>query len=237
MKNIDLSNAIAAEMNKIINSDEHKEMFGSSAMIEKLAFKKVSEEEVPTEVEIEVSQKLNKKASANVDIVKQSINQLLSISEVLDNAGFEKVAAASILLADKLISEAKAKKEKSSKSEKSKSSKKSEKDSKKSDKKNDVKERMKKMREMKGKSKKSTKTAQELHPMSFPAKQAPHGKEAEMIMESLPASLKGKVRVEVQFDTVKVSPGDYMPVVQNVVQKLQEANMMPSKSYKIVGID
>jgi hypothetical protein len=152
----DLYNNIADEMDKVLNSAESKQLFSSSSMLEKLAFKKVSEEDQVSEVEIELDPSLKKTASVKTaNPVRDSFNALLKISEDLDNAGFERLAAASILLADKLVSEAKAK---SSKKSDKKSDKKS-KEEKTKGKKMDVKERMKKMREMqkgkgKGKSKK-----------------------------------------------------------------------------------
>jgi len=127
-----------------------KKLFSTASMIEKLAFKRVSEEDVPGEVEKELA--LQKTASAEKcdcecktghkeehckcachgehkeehkhekkSTLREAFNSLLKVSETLDNAGFDKLAAASILLADKLIVEAKAKAK--AKSEKSKSKK------------------------------------------------------------------------------------------------------------------
>lgn len=147
MKQIDLSSTIAAEMDKVLNSDENKQLFSSSSMIEKLAFKKVSEEDAVTEVETELA--LQKTASVKEPVkptVKSTLDQLLAVSEQLDSIGFDKLAAASIMLADRLVSEAKAK---SSKKSDKKSDKKSKEDKSKSKgKKVDMKDRMKKMREM-----------------------------------------------------------------------------------------
>lgn len=185
MKQVDLSNILAAEMDKVLNSDESKQMFSSSSMLEKLAFKKVSEQDAVTEVEMELDSSLKKTANCSHCECKEdkasdckcdchnehshdhekkashpvvdAFNALLKVSEDLDNAGFPKLAAASIMLADKLYTEAKAKSSK--KSEKSKSEKKSKEDKSKSKskgKKMDMKERMKKMREMQ-KGKKSEK--------------------------------------------------------------------------------
>jgi len=57
MKNrFDLSDALASSMDQALNSEENKSMFSTSGMLEKLAFSKVSEENVPTELanELEV---------------------------------------------------------------------------------------------------------------------------------------------------------------------------------------
>jgi hypothetical protein len=181
----DLSNSIAAEMDKVLNSDENKEMFSNSSMLEKLAFKKVSEQDQVSEVEMELdsslkktagccecgedkkhecdchchkdAEKEEKKASVR-NPAREAFNALLKVSEDLESAGFERLAAASILLADKLITEAKAKSSK--KSEKTKEPEKSKSKPKSKSKKMDMKERMEKMRKMqKGKkdSKKSEK--------------------------------------------------------------------------------
>lgn len=162
MKNIDLSNSIAAEMDKTLNSEENKKLFSTASVLEKLAFKKVSEEDATTEVEIALESNLTKKASCcecseekdhacKCDChedkedkkaeasLEASVNTLLKVSEDLDTLGFGKLAAYSATLANHLIVEAKKAKDK-------KSDKKS--DKKKSDKKMDMKERMKKMREM-----------------------------------------------------------------------------------------
>lgn len=190
------SNTIASEMDRVLNSEENKEMFSASSMLEKLAFKKVSEEDAVSEVEQELnSQGLRKEAQATPffansvckkcnkakpestgackcacasaadcakgcpcgckggeydpakpspwkeSSVQHSLQQLLIVSEDLDNLGFSKLAAMSLIVANKLVVEAKAKKSDKKKSDKSKS------------KKMDMKERMKKMREMAGKNK------------------------------------------------------------------------------------
>jgi len=241
MKN-DLS-TLAADMDKVLNSDENKDMFSNSSMLEKLAFKKVSEQEEVSEVEVALGLSLKKTAGccecgeekhheckcechdkkeastlnsmiingAKVKCInnnggakdkltvgksyevidekkaqysikddtgevndwtkhrfekeasvrnpaREAFNALLKVSEDLESAGFERLAAASILLADKLITEAKAKSsKKSDKSEKSKGSEKS----KSKGKKMDMKERMEKMRKMqKGKGKKDSKKSE-----------------------------------------------------------------------------
>jgi hypothetical protein len=218
---------ILVDMEK--NLISNKEMFSKSDAIEKLAFKRVSEEEKTTEVEqlfadsvlepikvvaqatpaataIEgaapagahkaeckackgffvrdaggpqcacpcktpMECKNNANCTCHTHPAKQvvdfkfsatsAVKTLVSLSNDLDDNGFDKLAAATLLLADKIVAEAKAKtksksKSKSKKDEKSKSKSKSKKDEKsKSKSKMDVKERMKKMREMRDK-KKST---------------------------------------------------------------------------------
>jgi hypothetical protein len=149
MKNVDLSNDIAAGMDAALRDEDNKNMFSSSAMLEKLAFTRVADEDKQTEVEAE----LVKVASADVVelpkgfTVLASVATLVQLSEDLDNNGFDRLAAVSLLLAEKLIVEAKAKKSapKSKSKSKSKSKPKS---------KVDMKDRMKKMREMKGGKKK-----------------------------------------------------------------------------------
>src|SRR5271165_322967 len=147
MKNVDLSNSIAADMDKVLNSDENKQLFSSASVLEKLAFKKVSEDDKSTEVEVELENALTKNASccecsdkkdhsckcdchekhedkkseASEDDV---VAMLLQASEDLDMLGFDKLASYSAQIADKLIVESKAKAK--SKSDK-KSDKKSEK--------------------------------------------------------------------------------------------------------------
>ena len=60
---IDLSNSLAAEMDRVLNSEENKQLFSTSSMIEKLAFKKVSEEDAETEIEKELESQFSKTAS------------------------------------------------------------------------------------------------------------------------------------------------------------------------------
>jgi hypothetical protein len=231
--------SILAEMDK--NLTDNKELFSTSAAIEKLAFKRVSDAEEKTEIEqlfedtvlepIKVVAKAPiktaadpnykpaspvaakadckvckgffirdaggpqcactcktpmecksnpgctchthpaKPATADFSKLKSAsiISALVKISNELDNNGFDKLAAVTLLLADKIVAEAKAKNKPKSKS-KSKSKSKpvskekskskgsvSDKDKSKSKPKMDVKERMKKMREMQGKKKKSEK--------------------------------------------------------------------------------
>lgn len=262
MKTIDFANTIAADMDKALNSEENKQLFSSSSMIEKLAFKKVSEEDAITEVEAELDRSLTKTAGckecvcvsskkgeckcdchddsshskeASRNLVLESLNSLLKVSEDLDNAGFEKIAALSIVLADKLVSEAKAKKSDKKSKEKSKSKSES-----KSKSKMDIKERMKKMRDAKNKGKKSEKKVSKAQatdltpPQHIEPVHTPH-READIIMAALPPSAKGS-RVEVEMNVVTVSPGNLVPLVTKVVQNLQLDNKLPfNKKYRIVA--
>jgi hypothetical protein len=131
-------------MDAALRDEDNKNMFSSSAMLEKLAFTRVADEDKQTEVDAE----LVKVASADVVELPQgftvlaSVATLVQLSEDLDNNGFDRLAAVSLLLAEKLIVEAKAKKSKKS-APKSKPKSKV-----------DMKDRMKKMREMKGGKKK-----------------------------------------------------------------------------------
>jgi hypothetical protein len=214
MRKFNITDAVASEMERIVNSTEHQEMFAAKPSLEKVAFKKVSEEDTVNEVEKEVEYSLNKKASTickgcddglvkkagaethcscdckNVDACRNGcachdkgakpsnsvagfadhlnpaddgiklssvIQSLVKISSVLENSGFERQSAATLMLAESLVSEAKAKKNsKDSKKSETKSDKKdSKKDSKKS--KTPIKDRMEKMREMRDKKKKDSK--------------------------------------------------------------------------------
>ena len=221
MSKFDFSKEIAAGMEKVLNSDENKQLFSQSSMLEKLAFKRVADEDKPTEIEVEVQKtmddSLNKEAQltghtdkctkcagkyfmdkhpnaacncacaspeecangctchsspaimepnamlpapspepsgwGKASSVTDVVQNLLKVSDALDTLGFDKLAAATILLTDKLIVEAKAKKD--SKSAK-KDSKKDEKSSK-SKSKMSQKDRMKKLRD--AKKKKSSKSS------------------------------------------------------------------------------
>jgi hypothetical protein len=213
MRKFNITDAVASEMERIVNSTEHQEMFAAKPSLEKVAFKKVSEEDTVNEVEKEVNESLNKKAQEKfvcgackdfyvknsgdkhhctcgdtcktsgdcakgcschnpvkpaIDEVKFNladdgmklssvIQSLVKISSVLENSGFERQSAATLMLAESLVSEAKAKKNsKDSKKSETKSDKKdSKKDSKKS--KTPIKDRMEKMREMRDKKKKDSK--------------------------------------------------------------------------------
>lgn len=151
MKNVDLSNDIASGMDAALRDEDNNNMFSSSAMLEKLAFSRVADEDKQTEVEAELVKVASVETPKAVEqpkgfTVLASVATLVQLSEDLDNNGFDRLAAVSLLLAEKLIVEAKAKKsKKSAPKSKSKSKPKS---------KVDMKERMKKMREMKGGKKK-----------------------------------------------------------------------------------
>ncbi len=49
---------IASSMDSILKDPEHQSMFSSSAILEKLAFKRVADEDQPTEIEVELSAEL-----------------------------------------------------------------------------------------------------------------------------------------------------------------------------------
>jgi len=160
-----IENVLAEGMEAALNSDENKKLFSNASVLEKLAFKRVSEADAITEIEEEVAAKLPAKTASckcnepghkddcKCDCHKETekehkhehkdehekttasymVDALLKISADLDEEGFDKLAAASLILADRIVVEAKAKKEKTktkSKS-KSKSSKEDKKDSKK----------------------------------------------------------------------------------------------------------
>lgn len=219
MKQPNMADSIASEMDRILNSEESKQIFAPSKSLEKLAFVRVSDEDKSTEIAQELEVALDKTAQvaphvpaapaeqhkeeckackgfyvrddggpqctclsqgltaqdckANPEChchkhpatpvvnpvgwqandgqhtVASMVAELSKISERLDSAGFEKLATVSLMLADRIVVEAKAK-------AKGKSSKKSEKkDSKKSPKKMTTKERMEKMRAGKAKAKKT----------------------------------------------------------------------------------
>jgi hypothetical protein len=175
MKIDNLANQIAFDMDKALNSDENQKLFSKSSMIQKLAFHKVSDEDKlvsETEESLKAILQINKTAGSKCSgcecgedkgseckchchedeptksaSVESLVDDILKVSEALETAGFEKLAASSALLAGALVAEAKAKKD-------------SKKDTKKSPKMG-IKERMEKMRKMKGgkgkDSKKSTK--------------------------------------------------------------------------------
>ena len=175
-----IENVLAEGMEKALNSDENKKLFSNASVLEKLAFKRVSEEDATTEIETELTNSLSKTASCKCNesghkkeeckcdchkdtekdhkkeeqektIASYMVDALLKISADLDEGGFDKLAAASLILADRIVVEAKAKAKSKTEKSKSKSSK-DKKDSKDKPKaKGDVAARMKKMREMQGK--------------------------------------------------------------------------------------
>lgn len=155
----------AAEMVKIANSQEHQEVFGV-----KTAFSRDGKEfgKQESEVEAEFNKLANKdcdckedcencdcncheekgekkEASADESLsLEDAAGMILEISDHLDNQGENKLAAATIFLAESMIKEA-AKKKKEDKKSKSKSSG--------NGKKMSLKERMEKLRKAKDKSK------------------------------------------------------------------------------------
>jgi hypothetical protein len=302
---IDLSNLLAVEMDKALNSEENKQMFSTSSMLEKLAFKKVSEEDAETEVEKELVKSFSKTASCkhceckntkhdkcncdchdtnNADApddkidtfpapsgkginapyvpgttppvketkkssnsVRDAFHSLLKISEVLDDAGYEKISAMSILLADKLIVEAKAKSskksDKKSKEDKSKS---------KGGKKMDMKERMKKMRDaQKGKGKKDDKkskskkseaqvqpTPQHMEPKAAPKRESDiilgaldqNVRPAIVALEVMPSAQMGVRDVLVRFKPGQEKAFD---AVMSTINTLVQQNQLPGKKYNL----
>jgi hypothetical protein len=164
----------AAEMIKIAESQGHQDQ------MEKLAFsrdgqvvaseveeemKKLAKEECKCEeceddcdCECHEDAETKKEASADVSL-EETAGLLLEISNELEDAGHERLAAASIALADVMIKEAADKKKSKGKSSGSSSSKSKSSDKSKSSggKKMSLKERMEKMRAMQGKGKKSKK--------------------------------------------------------------------------------
>lgn len=258
-------------MDKALNSEENKQMFSSSAVLEKLAFSRVADEgKVQSELELEVAEKLTKTASKEecceceegADCkckchdkkksasVSETVHALLKVSEDLETNGFEKLAALSIVLAEKLVVEAKAKSKSKTEKEDSKSEK-SKSKSKSKSKKMTMKERMEKMRKMqKGKkSKKSElvanmpKRGQQLPPQDMKAV-PPSRLEADTILRALQPNVRAAVaQLEVRPSAVpgqhsvlvRFKPGGEkaFDAIQGVVQQLQNANQLPARSYTI----
>lgn len=54
-----MSDVIASSMDAILKDPEYKSMFSSSAVLEKLAFTRVADENLPTEIEVELSNELS----------------------------------------------------------------------------------------------------------------------------------------------------------------------------------
>lgn len=152
----------AAEMVKIAESAEHQKLFG----LEKLAFSRDGqvvasevEEEVKKlakkedcdceedceECDCECHDKGEKKEASDVSL-EDTAGLLLEISNELENQGQERLAAASLLLADSILKTAAKKKKPASKSK-----------SKSKGKKMSMKERMEKMRAAQGKGKAKSK--------------------------------------------------------------------------------
>ena len=255
----DFSSSLAADMDKALV--ENKDMFAQAAVLEKLAFTRVADEgKVVSEIEIELNEqaelaKTEAKSKTETDLTKKAsatnvmdaVNALLKVSEDLDNAGFEKFAAASIMLADRLVFAAKSKSE--SKSEKAKSKEKGKsKEKSKSSKTMSKSERMKKLREM-NKGKKKVSKAQEQRPTEVvmhdapaksyrlpvaPAPQAPEPGKASsdktVEPSKLEASLKQRFQAAhpdtfaaLQWQQFKVSPSETLPGAFDVVAKVAVA--------------
>lgn len=62
MKHRDMSDVIASSMDAILKDPEYNSMFSSSAVLEKLAFKRVADENLPTEIEVELAQELSEES-------------------------------------------------------------------------------------------------------------------------------------------------------------------------------
>ena len=248
---IDFSNSLAADMDAAMT--ENKDMFSQAAVLEKLAFTRVADEDkVVSEIEIELQADLDKAEAetksaltkkASAPSLMDSVNALLKVSEDLDNAGFEKFAAASILLATRLVSVAKGKSE--SKTEKAKSKEKSKDKSKSSKKPMSKSERMKKLRDMKkGKGKKVSKAQEQrptevvMHdnpaPVANPATPGPAALQPEKSAPAKPtepsklaATLKQKFQAvqpdtfaALQWQQFTVSPSATTPGTFDVVAKI-----------------
>lgn len=159
----DFSNQIASDMQKIMADPAHKNMFSSSGVLEKLAFKRVADENQPSDIEIEIMDELQaaplappvvtasaqcacgksledgkmckcasengcssqgckdgcgcgcgaKKAGVSMSdsLVKSAFDALMRASTDLEEAGFERLSAHTLVLLDRLIVEAKDKKD------------------------------------------------------------------------------------------------------------------------------
>lgn len=153
-----LADILAANMQEVMSDKNYKDIFSTSATLEKLAFKKVSEENQKTEVEQEIEKSLEVVASTDCDgckkvavagkcsceckskeecskgcpckcsvtekvasaqteetFIKNAYTNLIAASENFEAAGMDKLSALSLMLLDKLIVEAKAKKDKKDK--------------------------------------------------------------------------------------------------------------------------
>lgn len=167
----------AAEMVKIADSAEHKKLFG----MEKLAFSRDDVSDGPSEVEEEMKrlakacscdgdcdcradedeekeekdEEEGEKKEASDTSLEDTASILLEISNELEEQGMDRLAAASLVLADNILKTAADRKSTSdkSKTDKSKTDKSKTDKSKSSGKKLTMKERMEKMRAMQGKKK------------------------------------------------------------------------------------
>lgn len=289
MSKRDFSNHLAAEMERILNSDEHKEVFSTN--IEKLAFSRVSDEDkLTSEVEIdllataeekccECSAKESKSGSCVCDCHPKehkheekkeasAVDTLLSVSEDLETQGFERLAGLTLKLASLVVE---AKKKKTDKKSDKKSEKKTDKKSTEKSKKNFF-EKMKaekakksekakasKSKSEKSKAKSSKKASDEyLSRMKlgqvkqqFPEEQhfdigAANKREAETILALLPPATKatvarlevvprgGEHQVSVSFNPGTANKDMAFNSVVETVNKLQNSNMLPGKTYKVV---
>lgn len=61
-----MSNDIASGMDAILKDPEYKSMFSSSAVLEKLAFTRVADEDKPTEIEVEFAGEIGEESSLEV---------------------------------------------------------------------------------------------------------------------------------------------------------------------------
>jgi len=125
------ANTIAASMDAILQDPDHKKLFSSSTILEKLAFKRTADEEVSTEIEIEFADEMatsleteasEKSGGVSCDSKKEAIKMgdnlfksafdaLLQASDDLEEAGFEELSVNALILANSLVVEAKAKKD------------------------------------------------------------------------------------------------------------------------------
>ena len=132
------SNDLANEMERIFNSDEHKEIFGTAKNLEKVAFSRVADEDkLTSEIEIDLLSTAEKekccecaskegkgkdcKCECHPKESKEdkkpwdkkseasTVEKLLTVSEELDGMGFERLAGMALKFAG-LVVQAKAKK-------------------------------------------------------------------------------------------------------------------------------
>ena len=150
------SNDLANEMERIFNSDEHKEIFGTAKNLEKVAFSRVADEDkLTSEIEIDLLSTAEKekccecaskegkgkdcKCECHPKESKEdkkpwdkkseasTVEKLLAVSEELDGMGFERLAGMALKFAG-LVVQAKAKKSDKKAPKKSEKDKKAEKE-------------------------------------------------------------------------------------------------------------
>ena len=150
------SNDLANEMERIFNSDEHKEIFGTAKNLEKVAFSRVADEDkLTSEIEIDLLSTAEKekccecaskegkgkdcKCECHPKESKEdkkpwdkkseasTVEKLLTVSEELDGMGFERLAGMALKFAG-LVVQAKAKKSDKKAPKKSEKDKKAEKE-------------------------------------------------------------------------------------------------------------